>query len=418
MSYGRTTLLTMGIDTIDDTATRQAALEAWVRDRRDAYTSDRSLAAATLAKCTSLGLPVHMAGNALHGVGVHLAARGGQPANRTWRALIRAHEAHNRDHTDSLSPGTGKERDRLSLSRRLVGRVFAPAPFGYSPQLMALARRAVVVVGARSLKEVDKGRGTGVPISEAYLGLALGMSPDAGRRALVALRRLGWVRVVKTIGDNRARIYRLSPLDVSAQAQADKWSDVVAAIAAGVDGTQLELARVVMLGASPAWGVPGVPKAAWLTAVADAAGLSPDEREALGMAKRTTDARAWLRTETETHGSLTAAIRDRETVMRPVLEDRARALQDDAARRREEAAEAKAMTQKARRWLHGKGIGQAPVESTLRGWAGAVFAATRGVQMDAEFASALLRLIAQDAVGGGMDRDRARELARRCVLEA
>lgn len=218
----------------------------------------------------------------------------------------------------------------------------------------------VVVVGSRALREIDAGRGSGVIVSQAWLGLRLGMTPNAGWRALRELKRLGWLREVKRL-DNGAAVYKIGRLGPDARV-ADEWADVVDAIATGT-AADLPLAEVIMLGASPAWGGPDVPGPAWMTAVCDAARFGPGERQSLGMARQLTAARTWLRTETETHGSLTAAIRAREAELRPVLEDRARALKDDAARRREEAAAAEVLTQKARRWLIAQGITQPPAVS-------------------------------------------------------
>ncbi len=200
----------------------------------------------------------------------------------TWPTLVTLA----RDRVAETSSDAGRHRLALSVARRLVGHLLAPTPDGAAAGARAVGTRvALAVVGVRALANLTPGAagpaaGIDAPrLSADDLGVTAGvLRQTAGGWLKLAETDLGLVRVGS--GRGASPTWRIAQLRGAGVAAADEHRAVTATLAAGsADDPVAVTIRSVL---HPAWGHTRLGHAAWLTLVADLAGVDPTS---LGMAR-------------------------------------------------------------------------------------------------------------------------------------
>ena len=173
-----------------------------------------------------------------------------------YRQLVRAALAHVLSGSSSL-PGAADARAKkvASVSRCLVGIITAPVDgraVGVSDRMIVSCRHVLAVIG---MMEIDHLRATGkhgVLLTRSFVAAKTGRSFDGAKDVLVALKKLGWIRKVKTVSGGVGR-FRIAAQISSAQAEA-AWvnADVVDALAVGALATN-DAAAIISSAAAPVW---------------------------------------------------------------------------------------------------------------------------------------------------------------------
>ena len=173
-----------------------------------------------------------------------------------YRQLVRAALAFTLSGSSSL-PGAADARAQkvASVSRCLVGLIAAPVDgraVGVSDRMIVSCRHVLAVIG---MMEIDHLRATGkhgVLLTRAFVAAKTGRSFDGAKDVLNALKKLGWIRKVKTVSGGVGR-FRIAAQISSAQAEA-AWfnADVVDALAVGALTTN-DAAAIISSAAAPVW---------------------------------------------------------------------------------------------------------------------------------------------------------------------
>ena len=205
-----------------------------------------------------------------------------------YRQLVRAALAFTLSGSSSL-PGAADARAQkvASVSRCLVGLIAAPVDakaVGVSDRMIVSCRHVLAVIG---MMEIDHLRATGkhgVLLTRAFVAAKTGRSFDGAADVLDALKKLGWIRKVKTVSGGVGR-FRIAAQISSAQAEA-AWvnADVVDALAVGALAMN-DAAAIISSAAAPVWSFweGHLGSRPYVRALAGAVELANDDR--LGLSK-------------------------------------------------------------------------------------------------------------------------------------
>lgn len=306
--------------------TQRDALAEWLRAHASAYPVDSTgrsnlpHAAATWAHSHSI-TDVRALHGALRDAGISPL-----PDRRTLAVVWKRARRHVTERSAASTP-QGRAAARLRVARRTVARVLTPLDpdLGVRAADTAHLRRAMAIIGLAALRGVDEDRDGRLAVTAPWLERELGVSELTARRLLRTMAAdLRWLAEVKQLSGG-ARVYRLTRLDQAAGTVADAHRDTITALA---ERTANPVAAAIATAAHPVWGYASPGRAAWIVAVADAAGIRGADAQAIG-ASRTTAAgiRRWLaEVRSAGQGDLAAGldtVGQREDVGRRIAEQRA-----------------------------------------------------------------------------------------------
>ena len=174
-----------------------------------------------------------------------------------YRQLVRAALAFTLSSGSSSLPRAADARAQkvASVSRCLVGILTAAVDakaVGVSDRMIVSCRHVLAVIG---MMEIDHLRATGkhgVLLTRSFVAAKTGRSFDGAADVLAALKKLGWIRKVKTVSGGVGR-YRIAAQLSPVQAEA-AWvnADVVDALAVGALANN-DAAAIISSAAAPVW---------------------------------------------------------------------------------------------------------------------------------------------------------------------
>lgn len=207
----------------------------------------------------------------------------------------------------AASSDSAAARERVAGSSAvLVGHLLSPVlpakARGLSPHRVALARRALAVVGVDVLDSLRRQGWDSVLVSQRHLAVRLGCTPDTARSLLRTCVAAGWLSERSRRPGGQSRYALSSRLPAASRETAWQFVDAVDAVAEGrLDADPV--ADLVLLADHPAWGHANSDGAVdvaarrdskvWLAALAMESG---QDGESLGLTRRVgkESATAWL----------------------------------------------------------------------------------------------------------------------------
>lgn len=349
--------------------------------------------------------------------------------NGQYRQLVRSALAFTLSGSSS-SPGAADARAKkvASVSRCLVGLLTSPVDaraVGVSDRMIVSCRHVLAVIG---MMEIDHLRATGkngVLLTRSFVAAKTGRSFDGAADLLNTLKKLGWIRKVKTVsgGVGRYRIAaQLSPVQAeSAWANAD-FVDALAVGALAVN----DAAAMINAAAAPVWvyWADHLGSRAYIRALAGAVELADGDRLGLSKAAYKTLAQDLLRDlpglgEPDLDLALYLDDLGDRTIATDLAEDRMRELKAQSQARMvalsERRGDAKYLAEVFHEVWAREGVGLVPAASEsrdfIKAWVAAAARELGAAVSDAGMRKIAVGLLRRDLVRFGHDEAVAKNIA-------
>jgi hypothetical protein len=177
------------------------------------------------------------------------------PRSGLYRQLVRAALACTLSSSFSLPGADARAQKLASVSRCLVGILTCPVDTraeGISDRMIVSCRHVLAVIGMMEIDHLRETGKQGVLLTRGFIAAKTNRSFDGAADVLNALKKLGWIRKVKTVGGGIGRFRIAAQLSAEQAEAAWQNADVVDALAVGTLGSN-DGAALISSAGKPAW---------------------------------------------------------------------------------------------------------------------------------------------------------------------